>query len=219
MSGSAARARAGGAAAPWSAGLAAAAPPQQGAALIDVVCSLGVLGVLLAAAVPPVQAGLADTETRLAARYLAARLHQARVEAVRRNANVALVFSPAGAPVTFRLASDGDGDGVRRADVSSGIDPVLDAEDGVERHWARVGVGVPRALPGLEGSAPMAAGADPVRFGASRMVVFSPLGGATGGTLYLGGRSGSVAAVRVTGSTGRVRVWWLDGGSGRWVAW
>ncbi|MGE3277219.1 MAG: Tfp pilus assembly protein FimT/FimU [Vicinamibacterales bacterium] len=183
------------------------------------MCAVGLLGVLFAAAVPPVQAGLADTDVRLAARYVAARLHQARLEAARRNANVGLLFSEAGAPVTFTLVADGDGDGVRRADVAAGVDPDLDADDALERHWRRVRAGVPRAVPGLDGSAALAAGADPVRFGSSRMVVFSPLGGATSGTFYLSSTAGAVMAVRVTGATGRIRVWRLDPGTSRWVPW
>ena len=54
---------------------------------------------------------------------------------------------------------------------------------------------------------------DPVRFGVSDILSFSPLGTATPGTFYLAGDAGQ-AAVRVTGGSARVRlmVW----RSGRW---
>jgi hypothetical protein len=72
-------------------------------------------------------------------------------------------------------------------------------------------------LPGLS-APPPAHGplddSDPIRFGRSDMVSFSPLGTATPGTFYLAG-GGMQAAVRVTGGTARVRILlWQDG---RWL--
>ena len=46
---------------------------------------------------------------------------------------------------------------------------------------------------------------DPIRFGRSDILSFSPLGTATPGTFYLVG-DGAQAAVRVTGGSARVRL-------------
>ena len=46
---------------------------------------------------------------------------------------------------------------------------------------------------------------DPIRFGRSDILSFSPLGTATPGTFYLAG-DGAQAAVRVTGGSARVRL-------------
>jgi hypothetical protein len=55
---------------------------------------------------------------------------------------------------------------------------------------------------------------DPVRFGVSDMLSFSPLGTATPGTFYLAGENAQ-AAVRVNGGTARVRLMLWRGG--KWV--
>ena len=55
---------------------------------------------------------------------------------------------------------------------------------------------------------------DPIRFGTSDTLSFSPLGTATPGTFYLAGDSAQ-AAVRVTGGTARVRLMVWRGG--KWI--
>ncbi|MGE0041634.1 MAG: GspH/FimT family pseudopilin [Vicinamibacterales bacterium] len=202
MSGAAARPRAAGGA--------------PGAALIDIVAALGLAGVMMAVAVPALSAVVPETEARLAARYLAARFQHARLEALKRNANVGVVFAPPGDPFGFVLAVDANGNGVRRREVDDGGDPVIQPRDRLADHWPRVAVAVRAALPGIDGGAAVQPAPDGVRFGASRMVVFSPLGGATSGTLYLTSSAGGAYAVRVTGTTGRVRAWRLDAVARQW---
>ena len=101
---------------------------------------------------------------------------------------------------------DGDWDGVRADDIASGRDPRVggpfplgSGADGV-----RIGInpGVPAPPPE---SGMLDPASDPIRFGPSRMVSFSPLGTATAGTFYLAGEVRQ-AAVRVTGGTARVRL-------------
>ena len=55
---------------------------------------------------------------------------------------------------------------------------------------------------------------DPIKFGASDMLSFSPLGTATPGTFYLAGEA-SQAAVRVTPGTARVRMMLCR--NGKWI--
>ena len=55
---------------------------------------------------------------------------------------------------------------------------------------------------------------DPVRFGSSDILSFSPFGTATPGTFYLAGDA-SQAAVRVTGGSARVRLMVWRGGMWR----
>ena len=57
-------------------------------------------------------------------------------------------------------------------------------------------------------------GTEPIRFGSARMVSFSPLGTGTPGTFYLRNRT-SMAGVRVTGGSARVRILILRGQ--RWL--
>ena len=97
-----------------------------------------------------------------------------------------------------------------------GDDPVVVPLDALAAHWPAVSAGVPMVLPGIDGGAAVSPSADGVRFGSARLVSFSPTGGATAGTLYLAHRTGAVVAVRVTGTTGRIRMWRFDRGAWQW---
>jgi hypothetical protein len=57
---------------------------------------------------------------------------------------------------------------------------------------------------------------DPVKFGRSNIVSFSPLGRSSSGTLYLDDGAGGLWAVVVFGPTVRVRIWRWDGAMRRW---
>jgi Tfp pilus assembly protein FimT len=57
----------------------------RGAALIDVVFTCGLVGIIAAIAIPTLHATRERDAGRVAARYLAHRLQLVRVEAVRRN--------------------------------------------------------------------------------------------------------------------------------------
>jgi Tfp pilus assembly protein FimT len=195
----------------------ASAPPlanEQGAALIDVVFTAGLVAVLSGIAVPLWQATREQAAARAGARYLAARLQQVRIEALKRNVTVALRVNP---DDLDRLAvyADGDGDGVLQSDIDRGTDPVVDAERRLS-DYTSVALRVARDVPEPETGALLTAGSDPLRIGRSSLVSFSPLGSATGGTLYLAAATGPQMAVRLFGATGRARVLRFDVASRQW---
>ncbi|MCB1009629.1 MAG: hypothetical protein KDB94_12155, partial [Acidobacteria bacterium] len=57
---------------------------------------------------------------------------------------------------------------------------------------------------------------DPIRFNRSDIASFSPLAGATPGTVYLTDGERRLVAVRVTGRTGRVRILAYDVATETW---
>jgi hypothetical protein len=78
-----------------------------------------------------------------------------------------------------------------------------------------VRVAVRPGLPEVPPATGRLKGDDPIRFGRSDILSFSPLGTATPGTFYLAGED-SQGAVRVT-TNGRVRLLLWHGG--RWQEW
>ena len=60
-------------------------------------------------------------------------------------------------------------------------------------------------------------GADPIRFGATDLVSFSPIGTATSGSAYLHGSGGWQYAVVVLGATARSRTTQFDRMASAWV--
>ena len=88
----------------------------------------------------------------------------------------------------WREVVDGNGNGLRTAEVRSGTDPTLSGPHRLEHRVAGVRLGfipglvVPR-IPPRRGS--IDSSSDPVRFGRSDLVSFSPLGSASSGTLFV----------------------------------
>jgi hypothetical protein len=152
--------------------------------------------VLAGVALPQVLAGIDRSRTHAAARFLASRMALARVQAVARGAIVALRFVEDASGVVFRTYVDGNGNGVRTREITSGVDVPI-----AEPAW------LPELFPGVRfalsiGGAP----ADAIQVGASGILSFTPTGTATSGSVYVRGREGTQFAVRVLGATGRVRV-------------
>jgi Tfp pilus assembly protein FimT len=188
---------------------------QRGAALIDVIFSAGLMAVLSGIAIPVWQTTRQQSEVRAGARYVAARLHQVRLEALRRNVTVALRFDPNDLD-RFAVYADGDGDGVLQSDINRGIDPLIVPERRLSDYARAIGLRIQQDVSEPDTGAPLAAGSDPLRVGNSTLVSFSPLGSATSGTLYLAGLTGPQMAVRILGATGRLRVLRFDVARRQW---
>ena len=96
------------------------------------------------------------------------------------------------------------------ADILSGRDRLVSGPFPLSGGAPGVRVGINPGIPALPPEQGQLSG-DPVRFGVSDILSFSPLGTATPGTFYLAGDSGQ-AAVRVTGGSARVRLMVWRGG-------
>jgi len=191
-------------------GLGAGLP--AGTSLIEVTVALGIVA-LAAAMSAPVLAGAADAgRAREAAQFLASQCRAARTEAVARNTTASLVFDWINSRWRFRRCVDGNGNGMRRADITSGRDICLASAE-VGELFAGVRIDVPSGLPDPDGGA---ATSGAVRFGSSDIASFSPGGTATAGTVYLRSDGGAQYAIRVAGSTGRTRVLRYDAASRSW---
>jgi hypothetical protein len=103
----------------------------------------------------------------------------------------------------YSTYSDGNGNGVLAADIKTGIDYRISGPLPLSGGAPGVRVAI---LPGLRGpDGERLDPADPIKFGRSNMLSFSPLGTASPGTFYLAGE-GVQGAVRVTPGSSRVRM-------------
>jgi hypothetical protein len=114
---------------------------------------------------------------------------------------------------------DGNGNGIRTAEIRDGRDPVLSGPHGIGfGSGVRFGFPpaiVPPAIPPRSGRIDRLD--DPIRFGASDLIAFSPRGSASSGTLYLTDGARELYGVVLFGVTGRVRVARYDAATGRWA--
>lgn len=186
---------------------------SAGASLVELTMALGIVS-LGAAMSAPMLAGAADSSrAREAAQFVAAQCRGARVDAVARNATSSLVFDRRASGWQFRRCVDGNGNGMRRAEIANGRDKCA-SPVGVDSLFSGVRVEV---LPGLPDPDEGQRTTDEVRFGASDIASFTPAGTATAGTVYLRSVGGAQYAIRVAGTTGRVRVLRFDSAAGTWA--
>ena len=187
----------------------------RGMSTIEQLVVLALIALVCGMSLPAMTRGIEHGRLRGAAFYLAGRVAQLRMQAVHRGANVALRFSPAD-PHGFQAFMDGDGDGVRSADIASGRDPAIDLAETIPSRFSGVTFGFVPGCPLSDGSA-VPPDADPIRIGSSKLLVFAPAGTATSGTLYLRGRLDMGYAVVILGATGRTRLLACSGALGKWA--
>ena len=154
------------------------------------------------------------SRTRQAAAFLETTIRRARQEAVSRAAAVAVVFDSANSIWTLRLCVDGNGNGVRRTDLTKGKDRCFDGPYELGALFTGVLIGVDATLPDPDGGP---GSTNPVKLGASNMASFSATGSSSSGTVYLRSPKGSQYAVRLSGVMGRTRLLKYDTGTHAWI--
>lgn len=186
-------------------------------------CGFTVIELLLVLAIATTLVGLSfplwsrtseHINTSAAARHLAGRIALARLDAVRRSAVVGLRFERQGDDYSYQLMLDGNGNGLRAADVMSGADMPLGPVERLPDQFRGVSFGLIPGLPEIDGGT---GNPDGVRIGATTFLSLTPVGTATGGTLYVRGAR-TQFAIRILGATGRTRVFFYEAGTQRWIA-
>ncbi|MEZ5285500.1 MAG: hypothetical protein R2712_11995 [Vicinamibacterales bacterium] len=193
-----------------------AAADDRGATLAELLAVLAVTALVTATTLPVVAGAFEAERTLLAAQFVAARAHAARFEALRRSSFVALRIELSQDDVLVQPFVDGNGNGVLARDVAMGLDPPLAPQDRLGSHARGITLRINRRVPDIGGAGWLETGSDPLRIGRSSLLSFAPTGSATAGTLYVAGAAGPQLAVRVTGTTGRIRVLRFDPGSATW---
>jgi hypothetical protein len=109
---------------------------------------------------------------------------------------------------------DGNGNGVRSQDIALGLDMPMSGKEALADKFPGVTFGLMSGYPDADNAG--GTGTDGVRIGKARIATLSPDGTATAGTLYLHGRR-SQFAVRILGTTGRMRVLQFRTASRTWI--
>ncbi len=188
---------------------------SSGFSLIELLVAVALLMMLVSVALPLGGQAIDELRTASAARYLAGRIAASRMDAIRRSRAVALRFQPAAPDYQFAAFVDGNGNGVRSAEIASGVDQPVGISRQLADDFAHVRFGLEIGRPDVDGVRNVSA--DGVRIGTARILTVSPDGTATSGTLYVLGRRAQYA-VRVLGATGRTRVLKYDTGAGAWIS-
>jgi prepilin-type N-terminal cleavage/methylation domain-containing protein len=191
---------------------------MRGFTLVEVLTTLALVLVLAAIVVPITDRMRQEGQVRGAAFALAGRCGWVRFAAVHRAARVGLRFTAIGESWEAQSFVDGDWDGVRAVDIAAGRDPAIDEALSVQALFPGAHFGFVNGCPLIDGTA-VPTGSSPLRIGTSRMLVFTPDGASSGGTLYIrGGTLASGYAVVVLAATGRTRLLRCAPGAGAWTS-
>jgi hypothetical protein len=189
---------------------------ERGYSFLELLFAVSLCATLGGIAVPPLLTALNHHRTAGAARYLGIRVQRARMEAISRSSNVALHFVQSAAGYSYATYVDGNGDGVRSADIASGVDPRVSAIERLADNFAGVQLGVLPNLPSVDpGGAPPAG--DPIKLGTSNLLSYSPSGTSSSGSLYVRGPGQIQYVIRILGDTGRTRLLRFDPRLRQWV--
>jgi len=191
---------------------------QRGISTTELLVATAVVGAMVLVGLP-----LLDDAHRAAAlmrstAQVQGLLVRCRAVAIMRGATCAVVFDrePNGVWRCY-VAEDGDGDGVRRADIHSGRDPVVGRDVRIAAGAAGPGILKNERIPDPSGRGTLGGDlSDPIRAGRGNIISFSSSGTATPSSVYFTDGSSRMTVLRIYGGTGRInRLCWRGG----WDAW
>jgi len=192
---------------------------RHGFTLIEAVLVLTLLALAIAVSVPALARARSASRTSAAARQIAVSFQALRWTSAAKGRAHGWQFKRDGAGWHWFEVQDGNGNGLRTAEIRAGTDRVLSGPHRLE-WWiegVRPGYPVNASPPAIPpGSGPIPRLDDPVKFGRSDIISFSPSGSASSGTIYLSDGE-SLYAVVLYGPTARTRVWRFDAARRRWV--
>ena len=188
---------------------------SNGYSLPELLWVVALLVTVTAIAIPQLLAGLDEARGLAAARYVAGRLHEARMAAIARSAHVALRFDKTADGYEYAMYLDVNRNGVRTSEIQAGVDRPITSP---ERLWQQIpgtDFGLAAGVPAVEGGT--VADTTPIKFGTSSMASFTALGNSSSGSAYVRSRKGAQYVVRVFGGTGKIRVLWFDPRTNKWI--
>jgi len=193
---------------------------EWGFQLFELLVVLAILSTVATIGIPRLLDWSRHLKIDLATHELVGVLRLARSYAVRHSTKVGVKFRPgAEMGTTYTLFRDGDGDGVRTADIDSGVDPAIGPPQQLAHFGSFARFGFPPGPAPRDPSDPskrLDRLDDPIRFNRSDIASFSHLGGSTPGSLYLTDGRYLLSVVRVFGRTGKVKIMQYDQETEEW---
>lgn len=192
---------------------------QRGMTVVEAVVVLILIGLATAVALPAFDDAHRNAALRAVTETIRSQMWRARAHATTTGAATALVFDHLDdGRWHCRIVQDGDGDGIRRSDITAGRDLPIDRL--VELEADRAGLGfIPEGpIPDPDGSGTLGGNLDdPVRAGAGDILTFTAQGTSTSATLYFTDGRDRMRAIRIFGVTGRFRTLKWRVGEERWA--
>ncbi|HTO86772.1 MAG TPA: hypothetical protein VMR54_04490 [Thermoanaerobaculia bacterium] len=188
-----------------------------GLSAAELVGVLAILAALVAAAGTGVSHLRSVVSIRSAAAEVGAALYRARMFAITYGVNVGLKYRFRDGRMEWALYGDGNGNGVRSAEIASGVDRPIGILVTWGRGDVRPAIMTEASVPDPDGSGRLSSLDDPIRFNRSDICSFSATGESTPGSIYLWDGADRMAVVRVYGRTGKMRTLYYRRGDRQWT--
>lgn len=191
----------------------------HGITLLETVVSVVLVCLATVVVLPALGNMRASALTAAGARHLAVTLHALRWKSVAQGRGFGLFFVRDATGWCWYEVQDGNGNGLRVAEIASGADPTLAGPRRLEDIASGVTLGLPRGNP-IPRVPPRTGWIDdlndPIRIGSSKLLAFSPSGTSSSGTLYVTDGRERLYALVLYGRTAKIRVWRYAAASRQW---
>lgn len=184
-----------------------------GFSLAELLVALAITAVLLLVALPAVATALHRATLNAAAAHVLSILADTQNRAEMNGRGFAVRFTQIGDEWWYAIYSDGNDNGIRTADITSGADPLVQPLQRLFPPDSHVRPGFAQGITDIDTGKPFAPGASPITF---TSCTFSPGPTTTPGSIYLTDGSSVGVMVRCSGSSGRVRILHYNDLTGGW---
>jgi len=184
--------------------------------LIEILIVVAIVGLTAGIATPHAQSLRRRAAVRATVVEIRAMFRAARMRAITRNAYTGVKFTQGSRDWEFAIYDDGNRNGIHSNEIALGIDRKVTASRAVSQSPELARVELRASVAVDPDGAKIKPGASPVQFGSGSICSFSPIGQSTSGTIYITDSGGQAWAVRVFGSTARVRLLRYDDVRKKW---
>jgi type II secretory pathway pseudopilin PulG len=189
---------------------------SRGSSAVEMLVNLAVISLICGIASP----SLTTLSRRVAIRGAAARIQfvlgEARSDAQLLDHNCGVRFTNDGDGWSYGIYEDMNGNGVRNADISAGVDRLIGPRMKLSSHGEPAFIGFGLDVTDPDTAEPIPSDASPVNFNSSMICSYSPGGGATPGTIYLTDGGELEAAVRSSGQNANITTLYYDRATRKW---
>ena len=189
---------------------------EHGLTLLEILVVLAIIGVIAVVSAPAFANYRRAASMRAQVAELRGILRTVRSRAIVRGTHAGVKFTRAGNIWTYALYDDGNGNGIRSSEITSGVDRRYAGPSILMPQYNIAGIALLSTPIRDPDGDPLLPSASAVQFGSSTICSFSPTGSGSPGTIYIADGAGKLCALRVFGATGRVRLLRYDGVAQSW---
>jgi len=189
---------------------------RNGFTLLELLTVVAIIGIIALVSMPAFSNYRRNASMKAEVAELRGILRAVRSRAIARGQHCGVKFTRVANVWTYSLYDDTNGNGIRSADIASGVDRRYAGPSMLMPQFNIAGIALlDKTIRDPDGDK-LAPSASAVQFGSSTICSFSPTGSATPGTIYITDGAGKLCALRVYGASGRVRVLRYDAAAHRW---